>query len=315
MAALSFLLFFSSIIPLLGAFALLLCPVPMVVMVLRHGMRRALQSLACATALVAMLGGGPVQAYAYLVSSGLVGVITGWMLTRQTTPGRAFVQGALVLSLALAPSALILERSVGADGKYADFEKMMLERFQQNLVANATTPEQQLMVHKQMQFVRDSMATLIICPIGGFVLISFFSLFVGHFVAWRVLEKLAMPVRPPPDPRNLRAPEWAAAALMILLVLFGYVGGPARTLPASLVLNCLAFLPIVLWLAGVAAAARAFSPGYPLPAGRFVMLGVFLAFLGGIPILFALAESLMARAAPPASGETPEAPPPAAPAP
>lgn len=295
MAALSFLLFFAGIIPVIGAFGMLLCPLPLVVMVLRHGTRRALQSLACATALVAMLGGGPVQAYGYLVSSGLAGVLTGWMLTRQTTPTRALVHAVLVLTIALAPAAVILERSMGAEGTYGEFEKKLFDHFQTQLVANAHTPEQQLIAHKQIGFMKDMMATFVIFPVGAYVLMSLLSLYMNHFVAWRVLPMLAMPVRPPPDPRNLRAPEWTAALLMVLLVAFGRF--PMRTVPSSIAVNCLSLMMMMLWFAGVAAAARMFSPGVLLTPGRFVMVGVFCAFLGGFPILFALAESFMVPAA------------------
>ena len=77
MAALSFLLYLAASIPVLGGFFILLCPVPLTLVGLRHGSRRAVLSCLCSVLLVAVLTGGPVQGYLYLVPFGLMGVITG----------------------------------------------------------------------------------------------------------------------------------------------------------------------------------------------------------------------------------------------
>src|SRR5688572_26215190 len=101
MAALSFIFYIASNVPLLGAIFIFLCPVPITFVGVRHGTRRAALSCACATVLVFAVAGGFASAYIFMASFGIFGVASGWMLTRQGSTGRALGIATVAVTLAL----------------------------------------------------------------------------------------------------------------------------------------------------------------------------------------------------------------------
>lgn len=71
--------------PILGTFATLIWPVPIVILGIRHGLRTSILSTVVAGIFVAILS-GPFQAVTIVVSFGLVGIAIGWAIKKNLSP-------------------------------------------------------------------------------------------------------------------------------------------------------------------------------------------------------------------------------------
>lgn len=67
--------------PILGTFAILIWPVPIVILGVRHGLKTSILSTVVAGIFVAMIS-GPFQAVTIVVSFGLVGIAMGWAIRK-----------------------------------------------------------------------------------------------------------------------------------------------------------------------------------------------------------------------------------------
>ena len=291
MAALSFLFYVASNIPVLGAIFFLLCPVPITFVGVRHGTRRAAMSTACATVLVFILAGGPGPAYLFLAGFGIFGLASGWMLTRQGPPGRALVMATFALTLALAPTTKLLEKGVGVEDSMAETQKMlftMMDTQAQWMNDPAFTAA--------LPHYKDLWATVFHVPLVLFLVTAFTGLYLNHLVTHRVFLRMGFTVHPPPSPYHMRMPVWGTLALALLWMRYNAIGGANRTMEASLILNGLLIGAYAAWFSGIAAVARMWSPKQEITLPRFGLLTFLGLFFGGIPILVGLFDSFQPAA-------------------
>jgi uncharacterized protein YybS (DUF2232 family) len=125
MAALSFLLYLASSIPVLSAFVILVCPLPIVYVGVQYGGRRAALAALCTTVLVGLVL-GPTESYLYLLPFGLTGVVTGHLLFRDEDPNRMLMMGSGILLVAMMPAAMFLEKAMGLGDAVAEMQKQIL---------------------------------------------------------------------------------------------------------------------------------------------------------------------------------------------
>jgi len=288
MAALSFVLYLGSSLPLLGGFFILLCPVPLTLVGLRHGVRRAVLSSVCAALLVTLVSGGPVQGYLFLVPFGFVGIITGWMLARRHAPGRALLVAATVMTLAVTPAMTFLEKAIGLEDLCAESQKMMTSVLETQY-HGASTP----MAQVEQQRLKETLFTMIRLPLAPFFLFSLAFLYVNHLISYKVFLRLGIEVHPPPDPRRFRLPLLVAVALPPLWIGYIKAGGPNGTLAASLLLNGFFVAGQLAWMGGVVAVARFLSPETPLSYPKTLLLALFLFTLVPITMIFGICEALV----------------------
>lgn len=71
--------------PILGTFATLIWPVPIVILGIRHGLKTSILSTVVAGIFVAILS-GPFQAVTIVVSFGLIGIAMGWAIKKDFSP-------------------------------------------------------------------------------------------------------------------------------------------------------------------------------------------------------------------------------------
>ena len=71
--------------PILGTFATLIWPVPIVILGIRHGIKTSILSTVVAGIFVAILS-GPFQAITIVVSFGLIGIVMGWAIQKGLSP-------------------------------------------------------------------------------------------------------------------------------------------------------------------------------------------------------------------------------------
>lgn len=71
--------------PILGTFATLIWPVPIVILGIRHGLKTSILSTVVAGIFVAILS-GPFQAVSIVISFGLIGIAMGWAINKNLSP-------------------------------------------------------------------------------------------------------------------------------------------------------------------------------------------------------------------------------------
>lgn len=72
-------------VPVIGVFASLVWPVPIVILGIRHGLRISILATVVSGIIVAMLE-GPTQALTVVLSFGLIGVVMGWAIKHDFSP-------------------------------------------------------------------------------------------------------------------------------------------------------------------------------------------------------------------------------------
>ncbi len=78
--------------PILGTFATLIWPVPIVILGIRHGLKTSILSTVVAGIFVAILS-GPFQAITIIVSFGLIGIAMGWAIKKDLSPFKVLSVG------------------------------------------------------------------------------------------------------------------------------------------------------------------------------------------------------------------------------
>lgn len=78
--------------PILGSFATLVWPVPIVILGIRHGLRTSILATAVAGIIVAILS-GPFQALSIVISFGLIGIAMGGAINKKLSPFKVLAVG------------------------------------------------------------------------------------------------------------------------------------------------------------------------------------------------------------------------------
>lgn len=77
-------------IPVLGVFASLIWPVPIVILGIRHGLKTSILATVVSGILVAMLE-GPTQAFVVILGFGLIGNVMGWAIKKNYPPTKVIL--------------------------------------------------------------------------------------------------------------------------------------------------------------------------------------------------------------------------------
>lgn len=80
--------------PVLGVFASLVWPVPIVILGVRHGLRISILSTIVAGIFVAILS-GPLQAFTVVFGFGLIGIVMGWAIKKDFSPFKVLIMGGI----------------------------------------------------------------------------------------------------------------------------------------------------------------------------------------------------------------------------
>jgi uncharacterized protein YybS (DUF2232 family) len=83
---------FALYVPILGIFASLIWPVPIVILGIRHGIKTSVMATVVAGIVVAMFE-GPAQAITVVLGFGLIGICMGWAIRKKYAPFRVLAIG------------------------------------------------------------------------------------------------------------------------------------------------------------------------------------------------------------------------------
>jgi uncharacterized protein YybS (DUF2232 family) len=286
MAALSYLLFLGYNVPVLGGLLALFCPIPLTLVAMRHGLRRAVMSCACASVLVLIAGGGPAQAYLFLMLFGLTGLASGWMLSRSEPSSVALFKATLLLMIPSTPMALGAGAVVGADQSLEELKKQMFAWLGSLLGAN---PDPAALA--QLEGFKKLLSSMLVCPVWLMVSTCLGSLVLNHIVMRYLAPRLKLEVPPLPNPYHARVPVWVPLAMFALMYRFGAIGGLSLSMESSLLLNLIWICQVSIYTAGVGALARLMRPEKPFTVVQMVMLAGVGMLVPAIPFIMGLVDS------------------------
>lgn len=86
--------------PIIGTFATLVWPVPIVILVVRHGMRTATLSMIVAGIIVAMVS-GPFQAVGIVLGFGILGLVIGWAIKKDVSSFKVIAFGSVASMISI----------------------------------------------------------------------------------------------------------------------------------------------------------------------------------------------------------------------
>lgn len=230
LSALTIILSLISIyVPLLNTFATLLCPVPIVVLAVRHGWRLSSTSAVVSALIVTMIA-GPVNGIVILFTVGLVGTVLGAAFRKGYSPAKTLIISAIAVLIAQIVLVGIYAIAFKINIIY-DTLRLMSESSQQSgemmkqfsglfgkFSANSRMLEQ---FERQQQQMANAVGILWrIIPVGFFVLPAIIGSFLNFTISRLVLNRLGHRIPGLAPFKEWRMPEqvvWGFIAGIILL--------------------------------------------------------------------------------------------------
>lgn len=217
-------------LPLIGIATALLCPLPLAVLVIRHGFRVAAIA-GVASVLVGTALAGPLVGLTILIAFGPMGIAIGIGARQGWSATRVVTVGALVASISMALSFVGL-----LGGQPASMTEMVnemgkaMERSNEmsaGLYARLGVPQAQIdAIGKQMREVARQLPYLL--PVG-LVLGAAFSAWLNYEVGRRVLDRFGYRLNVLPPLRAWRVPAaaiWLVPLSYLVLALTAVPGAP-----------------------------------------------------------------------------------------
>lgn len=248
----------SFFIPVLGSFTVAVIPLPIIVLIMRHGVRWGIMATAVTVMLVGLFA-GPLSAINIMALCGLLGITLGYAYRRRFAAVKSIALGAVAGIGALLVSIGVSFAAVGMNPIQLETE-LMNKTIEQALMleSEAGISEDELREMRTMLEEGVSMAVRML-P-AAFVLAEIILAYINYLVAGMVLRRLGenqLPQLPP-----IR--EWRMPGIVVYVFLLSLVGqywGVTRELEtlhtAALNLN---------------------------------LLSLFFGFLQGLALLFCLAQ-------------------------
>ncbi len=213
--------------PILGTFATLIWPVPIVILGVRHGIRTSFLSMIVAGIIVAIIS-GPFQAITIVVSFGLIGLAMGWAIKKDFSPFKILAVGgaaSLVSKIALVFISMLM---MGINPLTEEINAL-----KESLLIAGSFYEKMGMDPKTIEttiesFKRGLELLPLIIP-GIFIMASALDAFLTYIVTKAVLSRMGQKLRDFTPFWLWRFPEYTVAAflagnLLVLLETYWPIG-------------------------------------------------------------------------------------------
>jgi uncharacterized protein YybS (DUF2232 family) len=262
-------------IPLLGGVIVFLWPVPITVLVIRHGLRLGLLATV-ATAIILGILTGPLQVLTVIFGFGLVGLTTGFTIQRGLAPYKIILIGALA-------SGISLLVSFGVSIFIMGFNPIetLIKSFRESVPAVISMykslgmgTEQLTEFESQMSTFADMMLKLLPTAfIMGTVIVSF----VNFSVARQVLGKMGQKIAGLPPFRFWRFPKIFVFIYLLAMGLNYYANLKGMEGLALVGLNATMVFTYVYFIQGLAVAVF-FADKWSIAKGIRVIIFLMLFF-------------------------------------
>lgn len=216
----------SMYVPVLGAFANFLWPLPIIICGCRHGLKWSVMTLFVAVAIIAMLM-SPINAFFLGAIFGLMGLIMGECLRRHLPPMRLMFYGSMGALVALVLNVVLSFAVLGIDPL-----QMMFESFHQSLNGVAeflrSSGRSEGEIAEAIKQYKEMLRMMRVIMPGAFVLSAPAIALINYTVAKKVLSKLGETFVPFPKVLELSVPGWLIYpfALSLFAVTYFYNKAP-----------------------------------------------------------------------------------------
>lgn len=283
LTALTVMLSFISIyVPLLGVFTSMFTAVPIIVLVVRQGLRVGIMSAVVSTFLVAILA-QPYQAMVVLFAAGLVGLAIGGSIDEGWSPSKTIIIGAVAATIAsaalLAISLLFLKvdpNKLSMDAMSDAFKTLT------NMYSKSGMNKEQL-AEINKTFTEGMKIVKVTVP-GAMVLGGIVSTLLNFLMARAVLSRVGYKIDPLPQFRAWALP-WYFPVLFMAGVALSTVLRHSPGIAWSFGINIVYFFGLICFLQGISV-VTAFTARY----NRLTVIAIIIAlyFLNPVLLVFGL---------------------------
>lgn len=195
--------------PILGTFATLVWPVPIVILGIRHGLRTSVLSTVVAGIFVAILS-GPFQAVTIVVSFGLIGIAMGWALKKNDEPFKVLGIGCAASLLSKIALVFLSMLMIGINPLTQEIEILkeslsMASEFYKSMGMDPQT------IKDTIDSFNRSLDMLPLVIPGIFILASIFDSFLTYVVTKAVLSRMGQKLKDFTPFWRWRFPEYTVA--------------------------------------------------------------------------------------------------------
>lgn len=179
--------------PVLGIFATLVWPVPIVILGIRHGFRISILSTVVAGVFVAILS-GPLQAFTVVLGFGFIGIAMGWAIKRDFSPFKILLIGAIssLMSKVILVGASLLIMGINPITQEITIMKESLTMIENMYKGMGMNPESTKTAIEQFSKTLDLM--VLVFP-GLLLIASFMDSFLTYQVTKAVLSRLGQKMK------------------------------------------------------------------------------------------------------------------------
>jgi hypothetical protein len=272
----------------MGMIGAVVCPLPHVLSVRRHGLRAGMLGALCTICVLAMIG-GPVEAGFHLFLFVAPGLTVGWALSGEDPPLKVLAVGTFFCGLGAAGTYYVLEAAMGIPDSLLELGKFGVWAADWAATpfrwAGDAQPGLDFIPGLASLPVREHFTqSLLHLPLGIFLSLGFVVFYTTWFVAAYVVARLGEPMRPPPLPIAPRLPRLLA---LLYLATFWNPPGMAPWM-GTLWANLNLLLALTAYVAGYLN-LLAYARGRPLGAMLAMLAStVFYYFSVWIGLLSAL---------------------------
>ncbi|HHY14276.1 MAG TPA: YybS family protein [Thermoanaerobacterales bacterium] len=250
LSAITVLLSIASIyLPLIGTIATFVWPVPIIILMLRHGMRTSIMAVIVSGLIVSLLS-TPIEAITIILGFGLTGIVLGYAIKNNFSPGKCLVLGAIasVISKVFIIGISMLLLKINPISLQMDILLESLEGATELYSSLGIDPE-------NFEVLLDSFKELVkILPIiipSVLLLASIMDAFLNFNVARLVLNKLGHTVKPLPLFIYWRLPAFTVPAFLAGIVMTLLYNSYPSGILKFVAMNLTIFFPYLFMIQGL----------------------------------------------------------------
>ncbi len=208
LSAISAVLFLSSVfIPVVGVAVAFFCPVPIVILGMKHGFRRGLTGTVVASIIVGLLS-GPFQALWMFMGFGFVGLGIGVLVAMGKSAIEVLIYGSMI-SLSSKVVLVLLSLALFGVNPFSIDIKQMEHALTSALSVAGSSVDVKLLVSRWLTIMQIAVPAI-------FLLASIIDTFLAYIVSYKVLKKMHISM-----PQLLPFELWALPRSMF----WGFVAG------------------------------------------------------------------------------------------